>query len=105
MTCLPAPGVSSAFAGADVLSVKDHQATQILADLRQCGGAKVHSVTVATQRKWPSDESLCCGFLSVGRLCGTCCRLKGPVAQATTPVSRVGGVGREEGWEVEVGTC
>lgn len=38
--CLPAPGVSSAFAGADVISVKDHQATQILVGLRQCGGCK-----------------------------------------------------------------
>lgn len=54
--CLPAPGVSSAFAGADVISVKDHQATQILAGLRQCRGARVHSVTVAMQRKWRSDE-------------------------------------------------
>lgn len=60
--CLPAPGVSSAFAGADVLMVKDHHATQILADLRQCGGAKVHSVTVATQRKWPSESVLRVSF-------------------------------------------
>lgn len=66
------------------------------------GGVRVHLVTVAMQRKWHSDKSLCYGFLSVGRLCGTCCRLKGPVAQAMTPMSGVG-VGREEG--VEVGTC
>lgn len=48
----PSPRRLLCFAGADVYQLRTGgQATQILEDLRQCGGAKVHLVTVAMQRK------------------------------------------------------